>query len=68
MEEIRLTSWGNGSLSNDLQGFSTIPGGNRRIVSINSLSSFSPVKMLGVVFFVKFEVIPKDTPKVPASK
>ena len=27
MEEIRLTGWGEGSLSHYLQGFSTIPGG-----------------------------------------
>ncbi len=29
MAEIRLTSWGTGSLSHYLQGFSTIPGGAR---------------------------------------
>ena len=31
MEEIRLTTWGNCSLSHEIQGFSTIPGGDHQI-------------------------------------
>ena len=35
--KIRLTSWGKGSLSHDLQGFSTIPG--RWLFGISSINS-----------------------------